>query len=291
MGNDNCIYLNDIFNLTDKEIDNCKISLSISEGKNGQLCIDSWLRDETNLSSGFWPYYGIQTNFKVGQYCLCFYRMGYYGDYYLFVGSGKITEIPKKEDNLPAKYTPIERLQKYVGRLVIKVSKGNTMGRYNFNLRKYLNECEVAEIKVNKYSGNKFPGYKNMILSYEELEKAIYLYRGWEGCLNNKKGIYAIVDKAPENEYSGLGRIYIGKASGENGMLYQRWKNYADNLTGGNKELERVKKLKGEDYIKKYFQWSLLEDFDESYSDDKILERENHWKQVFNSRKEGLNDN
>lgn len=75
MENDNCIYLNDIFNLTDEEIDNCKISLSISEGKNGQLCIDSWLRDETNLSSGFWPYYGTQTNFKVGQYCLCFYRM------------------------------------------------------------------------------------------------------------------------------------------------------------------------------------------------------------------------
>ena len=85
--------------------------------------------------------------------------------------------------------------------------------------------------------------------------------------------------------------IYVGKASSDRGMLYDRWKNYADNLTGKIKELELVKKQKGEEYIKKYFQWSLLENFDESTDDSIILEREKYWKLVLNSKNQGLNDN
>lgn len=78
---------------------------------------------------------------------------------------------------------------------------------------------------------------------------------------NNIKYIYFIVDKNMASIINRYLKIYVDKFFSE------------------------------KTYIKKYFQWSLLEDFDESYSDDKILERENHWKQVFNSRKEGLNDN
>lgn len=62
-------------------------------------------------------------------------------------------------------------------------------------------------------------------------------------------------------------------------------------IGGKNKELELVKKQKGEEYIKKYFQWSLLENFDESTDDSIILEREKYWKLVLNSKNQGLNDN
>lgn len=208
-----------------------------------------------------------------------------------FVGAGRITNMPSAEERGTATYEPIERLQKYVGRLIVDVYKGNTQGRYNFWLRKFINECKVVEILPELYGGESFPGFKNLRLSYEQLYRGIYINRAWKAVLKTQKGIYVIVDKAPESEYSGLGRIYVGKASSDNGMLYDRWKNYADSLTGGNKELELVKKQKGEDYIKKYFQWSLLENFDESVEDTIILEREKYWKLVLNSKNQGLNDN
>ncbi len=284
------IFLNDILHFSKEEINNCKISLNISEGKNGRLCLDTWL-ENGSTSAGFCCYYGKQSNFKVGKMCLAFYKIGRSGNKYLLVGAGTITKLPTLEERGPAIYEPIERLQKYVGRVIIDVYKGNTQGRYNFNLKKYIDQCKVAEILPDQYGDDDFPGFKNLVLSYEQLVKGIYINRTWQGILKTQKGIYAIVDKAPDSEYSGLGRIYVGKASSEKGMLYQRWKNYADNLTGGNKELEKIKKLKGEDYIKQYFQWSLLENFDESVDDEIILQREKHWKRVLNSKNQGLNDN
>lgn len=284
------IYLNDILNFTDEEIDNCKISLNISQGKNGKLCLDSWLENGNNYD-GFYSYSGLQANFKIGNLCLAFYKLGWSGNQYLFVGAGKITSMPTKEEKGVAQYEPIESLQKYVGRLIIDVYKGNTQGRYNFRLRKFINDCKVVEILPELYGGEYFPGFKNLRLSYEQLHRGIYINRAWKASLQTQKGIYVIVDKAPDSEYSGLGRIYVGKASSDRGMLYDRWKNYADNLTGKNKELELVKKQKGEEYIKKYFQWSLLENFDESTDDSIILEREKYWKLVLNSKNQGLNDN
>lgn len=284
------IYLNDIIQFTDEEINNCKITLNISQGKKGGLCLDSWLQDH-NTSDGFWPYYGKQKSFKVGNLCLAFYKMDWGGDRYLLVGAGEITSIPAKEEGKPAEYKPIDRLQKYVGRLVIDVHKGNKMGRYNFRLRKYIQEAKVVEILPEVYREENFPGWGNLRLSYDQLYRAIYIYRSWEVVLKTQKAVYVIVDKAPDSDYSGLGRIYVGKASSENGMLYDRWKNYADTLTGGNKELKEVKRLKGDDYIRKYFQWSILEHFDESVEDKTILDREKYWKLVLNSKNQGLNDN
>ncbi len=284
------IFLNDLFCLNDEEIKNCKISLNISSGKGGDLCLNYWLKDKST-SAGFWCYYGKQCNFKVGKLCLAFYKLGWSGNKYLFVGAGKITKIPSRDEYLPAEYEPISKLQKYTGRLIVDVYKGNTQGRYNFNLKKYINEIKVVELLPELYGGEDFPGFKNLKLSYDQLYRGIYINRTWKAVMQTQKAIYVIVDKSPDEEYSGLGRIYVGKASSEKGMLYDRWKNYADNLTGGNKELEKIKRTKGEDYIKKYFQWSILENFDESTDDSIILEREKYWKLVLNSKNQGLNDN
>lgn len=284
------IYLNDVINFTDEEINNCKISLNISQGKGGRLCLDAWLEDGSTRD-GFWCYYGPQSNFRVGKLCLAFYKLGWSGNQYLLVGAGKITRVPTREEHAPAEYEPIAKLQKYVGRLIIDVYKGNTQGRYNFNLKKFINETKVVEILPEQFGGEDFPGFRNLRLSYEQLHRGIYINRAWKAVLKTQKAVYVIVDKAPEKEYSGLGRIYVGKASSEKGMLYDRWKNYADSLTGGNKELEEVKRKMGEDYMKKYFQWSILENFDESTDDATILEREKYWKLVLNSKNQGLNDN
>ena len=49
------------------------------------------------------------------------------------------------------------------------------------------------------------------------------------------------------------GKLYVGSATSQYGMLLQRWKSYIDNGTGGNKALEELKAKKGFDYIKKYY--------------------------------------
>lgn len=264
--------------------------MNISDGKNASLCIDSRLKDKY-VGSGFWPYYGESRNFKVGQLLLAFYKLGYGGNRYLFVEAGVISNIPAYENRHAAEYTPYDKLQKYKGRLIIDIYKGNTQGRYCFNLKTYYSKIKVDEILPEIYGGDAFPGFNNLRLSYEELYRVIYLGIGWKEALKSQKGIYVITDKAPKNEYSGLGRIYVGSATSQSQMLHDRWECYARTLTGGNKELKKVVVLKGEDYIKKYFQWSLIEHFDESISDSYILEREKYWKQVFNSKEEGLNDN
>lgn len=271
----NEIFLNNVFRLTDDEIKNSKISLNIREVKTGPLCIDSWLKDKY-AGHGFCAYLGKKNNFRLDQYCFAFYKLGWSGDQYLFVGAGKITEIPPIDRQGPCKYKTIKNLEIFVGRLVINVHKGNKMGRYVFPLKNWIENCEVVEILSKDFELEKFPGFKNLRLDYNNLYKSIYLNHSWKELLQSQKAVYAIVDKAPEDEYSGLGRIYVGSATGSRGMLFDRWKNYVDTLTGGNKEFEKLKKLKGEEYIKKYFQWSLLEHFDEDERDAVILEREKY---------------
>ena len=50
-------------------------------------------------------------------------------------------------------------------------------------------------------------------------------------------------------------------------------------------------KEKEEDYIKNNFKYSILEIFDTKTKQDYILERENYWKNVFETRNFGMNWN
>lgn len=63
------------------------------------------------------------------------------------------------------------------------------------------------------------------------------------------------------------------------------------NLTGGNKLLNEIKLDKGKDYIINNFQYSILEIFDTKTKADTIINRENYWKNVFCTRKYGMNYN
>ncbi|MDU2217461.1 MAG: GIY-YIG nuclease family protein, partial [Staphylococcus epidermidis] len=75
--------------------------------------------------------------------------------------------------------------------------------------------------------------------------------------------------------------------------IWQRWSDYAniENLTGGNKLLNEIKLDKGKDYIVNNFQYSILEIFDTKTKADIIINRENYWKNVFCTRKYGMNYN
>ena len=89
------------------------------------------------------------------------------------------------------------------------------------------------------------------------------------------------------------GQLYIGSASGNADGIWQRWSGYADkhNLTGGNKEFTGILEAKGETYITDHFKYSILEIFDTKTKIETIIERENYWKGVLDTKSHGMNHN
>lgn len=83
----------------------------------------------------------------------------------------------------------------------------------------------------------------------------------------------------------------MGSATSDNGMLLQRWRSYAANGHGGNKELIALVNEQGFDYVRSNFQYSILENYNSKVDDSVILDRESWWKEVLQTRKFGYNSN
>lgn len=130
-----------------------------------------------------------------------------------------------------------------------------------------------------------FPGYQNVCEKHSSLLRNINdVEADWKRTLLNIKAVYLITDTKTRE-------LYVGSASGNNGGLWQRWSDYAniDNLTEGNKKLEKIKLENGNKYIKENFRYSILEIFDTKTRNDIIIERERHWMKVLVSIKHGMN--
>jgi len=148
---------------------------------------------------------------------------------------------------------------------------------------KYEDQLIVNAIREEKLSIADFPGFNGVRLSFEMLASIIRQDNpSWRAALANIAGVYVIVDRT-------TGKQYVGSAYGGVG-LWQRWNKYAKTGHGGNKELRQLLKKEGTEYVHN-FQFSLVEVCDINASDDYILSRESHWKDVLLTREFGLNWN
>ena len=139
-----------------------------------------------------------------------------------------------------------------------------------------MEELEVIEILSTAYDGDEFPGYENIRLSFSQLETIIRNKRsGWLDALRNQKAVYLITDTSN-------GKMYVGSATAQYGMLLQRWTNYIDNGHGGNVELKHIVDTKGFDYIKANFQYSVLENYNARMDDNYILSRQGNISVMYN---------
>ena len=86
------------------------------------------------------------------------------------------------------------------------------------------------------------------------------------------------------------GKLYVGSATGEGGVA-ARWGSYLDSKHGGNKKLRELYEREGEGYFRENFEFTLLEYFGMSYDPQKVLEREQWWKDCLDTRAHGYNDN
>lgn len=284
------IHLNEILNLSQKEINNSKIELNMNHGTGGMPVLDKWLsceeKDKENGTTDccYWGWRGSKRAYQVGQFVFSFARMT--NDEWLFLSAAKVTQMP---DHIPSTgRAVVEPLKKYIslfGRLIIKYKKGNTYGTFRFNLSNKIESCTVKEILPAIYNGEKFEGYDCVHLPYRKLND---IFTGktmptYYEALEKITGIYCLTD-------TNNGKLYIGSAYGEGGVA-KRWGSYLSTKHGGNVKLKELYDTKGTAYFERYFTFTLLEYFGMSYDPGKIIIREQYWKRCFDTIKNGYNDN
>jgi hypothetical protein len=303
MNNENMLLV-DLLRLTEDEINNSKIVLNMNTSSENRL--DTWLK--TNyVDFSYWSHQGSwkgdghkkpNRNFHEGNMVFGFVQLG--GDRWLLVTAGIIKHVPKITLDNPigshCSYDVVEKYKPLLGRLIIKLKKGNTFSRYAFNFSRYSNEAYVEQILPTIYGVETFPGYHNLNIGFEDLNMQIDNPE-WSSKLSAVNGIYLIVDKSNNKKY-------VGAAYGNQGF-YGRWKAYLNNGYDDseeesgekfpNSQLKKIAKdkTKGLEYIRKNFKFSILETIPSNIDNKYVIERENHWKEILNTRSKeyGYNSN
>ncbi len=275
------ILLNDILCFSESEIADVRIKFNIYNGYTDPLELYKENPDKVNVEWFLW--HENRRYFHEGQLAICFLRTS--TDTWLLTTIKKITkELDVSPDGgIGYEAVEVEKYRKYFGRILVKYH--NTVKSMGRTFESLMDELEILEILNDHFTGNDFPGYENVRLSYPQLKTIIdRQLPGWIAALQNQKAVYLITD-------INTGKLYVGSATAQYGMLLQRWSNYISNGHGGNEGLKEVVELHGLDYVKKYFQYSILENYNARMDDNYILKRESWWKDTLKSREYGLNKN
>ena len=275
------ILLNDILNISREEIDNTRIKFNINDGDTDPLELYKENPEKVNTTWFLW--HDSRRYFHSGQIAICFLRIT--TDTWLLT---TIKQIIKEVDvgtdgGVGYEAKEIEKYRKYFGRILVKYHNSyKTMGR---TFESVMNDLEVLEILNDRFTGDEFPGYENVCLTYTQLKVIIdRQLPGWVSALQNQKAVYLITDTKN-------GKLYVGSATAKYGMLLQRWSDYVSNGHGDNEGLKEIVLKEGFDYVKNNFQYSILENFNARMDDGYILKREAWWKKTLKSREFGLNKN
>lgn len=270
----NKIMLNEVLKLDN--IENVKIRFNLMFRDNWNP-IEIFKQDDIEilLEGQYWNYKSSKS-YKNGQITIGFIRLNNHDNLWLLFHVGKITKDLNRFNGIGYEYEILPEYEKYLGRLIIKYkNKSQTMIRKAISV---IDECEVAQILPDTFDNDIFPGYDNVDITWKELSRVISK-ESWKTALQNQKGVYLIKDNSN-------GKMYIGSAYGEN-MILGRWKSYVKTGNGGNSELKKL----NFDYIKKNFNYSILDIFKSSTDDKIIILREGWWKSVLLTRKYGYNKN
>jgi len=270
----NNIKLNDILRLDNLNNVKIRFNLTFEQNwnpieifKNGDI--------QTMLKGQYWNY-TKRKSYKVGQTTIGLVKIKPNEDFWLLFHVGTVTKDLEKLNDVGYEYENLPKYDKYLGRLIVKFKNSSqNMVRKAVSV---INDCEISQILPDTFDNDLFPGYDKVNITWQELSRVINK-DNWKTALQNQKGVYLITDKSN-------GKNYVGSAYGEN-MILGRWKSYVKTGHGGN---ERLKKLTF-DYIKENFKYSILDIYKSTTDDHTILERENWWKDVLESRKFGYNEN
>jgi len=273
------LYLNDLLRFNKEDFHNIKIRFNQFNGEENPM--NEYMRAPEIINSGWFLWRTKQRYFNVGQIAICLLKLS--EDMWLLTTIKKITKELGVFNGVNYEAEELEEYKPYYGRVIIKFHK--TFQTQGIFYEKIYDQMEVNQILPVAFEGDDFPGYDKVRLSFSQLFTILSRgKRDWIAALENQKAVYLITDRSN-------GKLYVGSATSDNGMLLQRWKNYISNGHGGNKQLMEIVKRKGLDYIKQNFQYSILENYNAKVDDHLILERESWWKETLQTRVFGYNSN
>lgn len=273
------ILINDILKFSDEEVSKVRIKFNIYNGYNDPM--ELYKENPSIVNDEWFLWQDERRYFREGQTAICFLKIG--NDTWLMTTIKKIIKELDVTGAIGYEAEEMEAYKKYFGRLVVKFhNTSRTMGR---TYQAVMEDLEVLEILNDQFTGEDFPGYENVRLTWKQLRNIIdRQLPGWIPALKNQKAVYLITDIS-------TGKLYVGSATAQYGMLLQRWSSYASNGHGGNIELEKLVREKGLSYIEDNFQYSILENYNARIDDHYILKREAWWKDTLKSREFGYNGN
>lgn len=291
------IFLNDILSINSLNYGKWTICLnnaneegiySFDENPERLLEHISWKKHAgSNIS-----FRNINTNF-----CLQFIRLDKDNkfNHWLFLGAYAVNGYKTfKDGHETYNLTPIKKYQMYSERLIVEFSKkqGPKQAKINISNIETIKVVKILEKKYNQVNLS-FDGFDKVSLEFLELKKIINSnVDNWRELLSNVNAIYCITDMSN-------GKLYIGSTYGFNGV-WQRWSCYVNtNGHGGNVEFKKLlfddniyRKINSDRNYAKNFKFSLIEVFyNRNGNVNYILERENYWKGVFESKQFGYNLN
>ena len=273
------IPLNDLLRISVEEVVNIKVRFNQHNGSEDPM--ELYLREPEIVNTRWLLWRTKQRFFNVGQIVICLLKLS--SDTWLLTTIKRITKELDVLDGVNYEAEELEEYRQYYGRVIIKYHKA--VQAQSMFYATVSDELEVLQLLPTMFDGDEFPGYDNVRLSYMQLASILERRRqSWIAALENQKAVYLITDT-----YNG--KLYVGSATSDKGMLLQRWSNYAENGHGGNKELVELVRKKGFDYVKQYFQYSILENYNAKIDDHVVLKREAWWKDTLQSRRFGYNAN
>jgi hypothetical protein len=156
-------------------------------------------------------------------------------------------------------------------------------GNSSINWKQWIrNEKKVVEIQPGLHY-QQFTDYYDFILSFDELKEIVNEpYKDWKKMLSATNGIYLIQD-------SKTGDLYVGSASGENG-IWGRWKDYVRTEGhGGNIKLKEL--IEAQPDYAKHFKFSILMLLPKTITPSEVDKKETLFKNKLGSKSFGLNKN
>lgn len=273
------ILIDDLLHIPPDIAGGVKVKFNQHNGYNDPMELYLQEPDTVNTQWLFWR--TKQRYFNVGQIAICLLKLSY--DTWLLTTIKRVTKELGVYDGINYEGEELEEYRQYYGRVIIKYHKtAQTQGMFYSTVQK---DLEVLQLLPAAFDGEEFPGYDNVRLSYLQLATIIQRRKqSWVAALENQKAVYLITDTSN-------GKLYVGSATSDKGMLLARWSSYVENGHGGNKELIALVREKGLEYVQQYFQYSILENYNARIDDHVVLKRESWWKETLQSRKFGYNDN
>lgn len=129
-----------------------------------------------------------------------------------------------------------------------------------------------------------FPGFERLLLTFAELNEVVNQprrYVAWHASVSAVNAIYLIANRL-------TGKLYVGSAQGEGGLL-GRWTDYVNSYHGGNKKL--VAGIEADPSTFKNFEFSVLQVLSRTATPDQVLAVESLCERKLLSVPFGLNAN